>query len=151
MPEATERNPPVSFWVISIALLLWGLGGASIYVAYFVETPEEFAQTAETAANREAYAEYIENIPYWAIASGIIAALTRLVGAVGLLLRRAWALPLYVLSLVFFLAALYRAFVLASVADVMSGPHIAVELAFLTLSIFAIWFAHKNKSTLVLK
>jgi hypothetical protein len=151
MPEATERNPPVSFWVISIALLLWGLGGASIYVAYFVETPEEFAQTAETAANREAYADYIENIPYWAIASGIIAALTRLVGAVGLLLRRAWALPLYVLSLVFFLAALYRAFVLASVADVMSGPHIAVELAFLTLSIFAIWFAHKNKSTLVLK
>jgi hypothetical protein len=132
-------------------LLLWGLGGASIYVAYFVETPEEFAQTAETAANREAYAEYIENIPYWAIASGIIAALTRLIGAVGLLLRRAWALPLYVLSLVFFLAALYRAFVLASVADVMSGPHIAVELAFLTLSIFAIWFAHKNKSTLVLK
>jgi hypothetical protein len=151
MPEATERNPPVSFWVISIALLLWGLGGASIYVAYFVETPEEFAQTAETAANREAYADYIENIPYWSIAVGIIAALTRLVGAVGLLLRRAWALPLYVLSLVFFLAALYRAFVLASVADVMSGPHIAVELAFLTLSIFAIWFAHKNKSTLVLK
>ena len=151
MPEATGQKPPVSFWVISIGLLLWGLGGASIYVAYFVETPEEFAQTAERAANREAYAEYIENIPYWAIAVGIIAALTRLIGAFGLLLRRAWALPLYVLSLVFFLAALYRAFVLASVADVMSGPHIAVEIAFLTLSVFAIWFAHKNKSTLVLK
>ena len=151
MPEATDRKPPVSFWVISIALLLWGLGGASIYVAYFVETPDEFAQTAERAANREAYRDYIENIPYWAIAVGIIAALTRLIGAFGLLLRRSWALPLYVLSLVFFLAALYRAFVLASVADVMSGPHIAVEIEFLTLSIFAIWFAHKNKSTLVLK
>lgn len=139
------------FWVISIALLLWGLGGASIYVAYFIEAPEEFAQTAETAANRQAYADYIANIPFWAITIGIIAAASRLLGAIGLLLRRAWALPLYVISVVFFLAALYRAFVLASVTSVMSGPHIAVELVFLALSIFAVWFARKNKSKGILK
>ena len=57
MQDTTEDRPPVLFWVISIALLLWGLGGASIYVAYFLETPGEFAETAETAANRQAYAE----------------------------------------------------------------------------------------------
>jgi hypothetical protein len=73
--------------VISIALLLWGLGGASIYVAYFVETPNEFAQGAETAPNRQAYANYIASIPIWAIAVGIIAALTRLLGAALLYVR----------------------------------------------------------------
>jgi hypothetical protein len=103
--------------VISIALLLWGLGGASIYIAYFIETPEEFAQTAETAVNRQAYAEYIAAIPFWAIAVGIIAAVTRLLGAIGLLLRRAWALAFYVISVVFFLVALFRAFVLANVSS----------------------------------
>jgi hypothetical protein len=139
------------FWVISIALLLWGLGGASIYVAYFIEAPEEFARTAETAANRQAYADYIANIPFWAITVGTIAAASRLLGAIGLLLRRAWALPLYVISVVFFLAALYRAFVLANVTSVMSGPHIAVELVFLALSIFAVWFARKSKSKGILK
>lgn len=102
MLEATDNRPPVLFWVISIALLLWGFGGASIYVAYFIETPEEFAETAEIAANRQAYANYIANIPFWAIAVGIIAAVTRLLGAIGLLLRRAWALPLYIISVVFF-------------------------------------------------
>ncbi|MGH7519419.1 MAG: hypothetical protein ACREOC_18455 [Gemmatimonadales bacterium] len=118
----TDKRPPVSFWLISIALLLWGVGGASIYVAYFIEAPDQFAETAEIAGNRQAYADYIANIPFWAIAVGIIAAVTRLLGAVGLLLRRAWALPLYIFSVVFFLAALYRAFVLANVASVMSGP-----------------------------
>ncbi len=147
----THKRPPVSFWLISIALLLWGLGGASIYVAYFIETPDQFAETAEIAANRRAYADYIEKIPSWAIAAGIIAAVTRLLGAVGLLLRRVWALPLYVLSVVFFLAALYRAFVLANVASVMSGPHIGVELVFVVLSLFAVWFARKNRSTGLLK
>lgn len=87
--------------MISIVLLLWGLGGASIYIAYFIETPEEFAQTAETAANRQAYADYVANIPFWAIAVGMIAAMTRLLGAIGLLVRRAWALPLYIVSTVF--------------------------------------------------
>ncbi len=144
--KATDTVPSVSFWVISIALLLWGLGGSVIYIAYFIETPDEFAQTAETAANRQAYADYVANIPFWAIAVGIIAAATRLLGAIGLLLRRAWALPLYIISVAFFLGVLYRAFILANVASVMSGPHIGVELVFLALSVFAVWFAHENKS-----
>ncbi len=151
MLETTDNRPPVLFWVISIALLLWGFGGASIYIAYFIETPEEFAETAETAANRQAYADYIANIPFWAIAVGIIAAVTRLLGAIGLLLRRAWALPLYIISLVFFVVALYRAFFLANVASIMSGPHIAVELVFIALNVFAVWFAHENKSKGILK
>ena len=149
--NANDSTPSVSFWVISVALMLWGLAGASIYVAYFFETPEEFAQTAETAANRQAYADYVSNIPYWAIAIGIIAAATRLFGAIGLLLRRAWALPLYIVSVVFFLGALFRGFVLANVSSVMSGPHIAAEIVFLALSIFGVWFARQNKLTGILK
>ena len=144
-------TPSISFWVVSIALLLWGLGGASIYVAYFVETPQEFALTAEAAENRQAYADYISNIPAWAIAVGIIAAATRLFGAIALLMRRDWALPLYSISVLFFLVALFRAFVLANVASVMSASHIAVEFVFLTLSIFAVWFTRVNKIKGILK
>jgi hypothetical protein len=147
----TDNKPPIWFWIISIVLLLWAFGGASIYVAYFVETPGEFAQTAETAANRQAYAEYIANIPAWAITAGIIAALTRLLGAICLLLRRAWALPLYVISLASFLVAIYRAFVIADVARVMSGQHIAVEVVFVALSVFGVGFARHNKSRGILK
>lgn len=144
-------RPSVWFWIISIALLLWGIAGASIYVAYFIETPEEFALTAETAANRDAYAVYVANIPMWAISVGVIAAAGRLLGAIGLLLRRAWAMQLYFISTIFFLAALYRAFVLADVWNVMSAPHILVEVIFLSLSVFGIWFARDNRARGILK
>jgi hypothetical protein len=145
------RKPPALFWAISIGLLLWALGGASIYAAYFVETPEEFAETAETAANSAAYAQYVADIPAWAIAGGMLAALTRLLGAICLLLRRVWALPLYVASTVLFVVALYRAFVLADVAEVMSTGHIGVEVGFLALGLFAIWFSHWAKSKGILR
>jgi len=147
----SESAPSITFWVITGILLLWGMGGASIYIAYFLETPQEFALTAETAANRDVYAEYIANIPLWAIAVGIVAAVARLLGAIALLLRSAWALPLYLVSLPFFLMALYRAFVLADVAKVMSLGHIATEVGFVTLSVFAIWFAYKCKANGTLK
>lgn len=151
MPERTDTRPPLFFWLVSLALLLWGLGGASIYVAYFVETPQQFAQTAEASEHRQAYAAYVASIPAWAIAVGIIAAVTRLLGAIALLLRRRWALPLYVGSLAFFLVALYRAFVLAGAGRIMGGTHIAIELVFVTLGAFGVWFAHANRSKGILK
>jgi hypothetical protein len=141
-----DKNPGVFFWVISGALLLWGIGGASVYVAYFLETPDEVARSAESPENREAYAQYVSSLPAWATGVGIVAAIARLLGALCLLLRRAWALPLYIVSLIFFSTALYRAFVVANAATVMSGTHIGVQMVFLALSVFAIWFAGQKKS-----
>lgn len=132
-------------------LLLWGLGGVSIYVAYFIESPEEFALTAETAQNRDAYAAYVAQIPSWIIAVGLVAALARLSGAIALLLRRAWAVPLYVVSLAFFIVVLFRAFVMTNVAEVMSAGHMAIEAVFLMLSIFATWFAYVARARGVLR
>jgi hypothetical protein len=151
VPEGTDTRPPLFFWLVSLALLLWGLGGASIYVAYFVESPQQFAQTAEASEHRQAYAAYVASIPAWAIAVGIVAAVTRLLGAIALLLRRRWALPLFVVSSVFFLVALYRAFVLAGAGKVMGGTHIAIELAFVALGAFGVWFAYVNGSRGVLR
>jgi hypothetical protein len=145
-----SKKPSVLFWVISVALLLWGIGGASIYVAYFLETPNEFARSAESPENREAYAQYVSSIPAWATGVGIVAAIARMLAAFCLLLRRAWALPLYIVSLIFFSIALYRAFVVANAATVMSGAHIGVQIVFLALSVFAIWFAGQKKSKGVL-
>jgi hypothetical protein len=146
-----KAAPGLFYWVSTILLLLWALGGASIYIALYFEGAERFAQTAETAENRAAYAEYVAHIPWWAIAAGIVAAVTRLGGALALLLRRAWALPLYVVSAIFFAVALYRAFFLADVASVMSPGHIAVEALFLSLSLFAIWFSFSNSRNGVLR
>ena len=144
-------KPSVLYWIVSVFLLLWGLAGASIYVALLTQTPEEFAEGAERPENREAYAEYIANMPAWAIGAGIIAAVARLLGALALLIRQAWAMPLYVVATFFFLVALFRAFILANASDVMSTGHMITQVVFIALSFFGIWFSHWNKSRGILK
>ena len=151
MIDTAANKPPALFWVISTVLLLWGLSSAWVYIALFLKTPEEYARMAEIEANWEGYADYVANIPSWAIAAGVVAAVTRLSGAIGLLLRRAWVLPLYIVSTVCLLVALFRAFVLANVADVISGAHVATEVAFIALSLFAVWFASRNKARGILR
>ncbi len=151
MTETADTKPGVLFWGVAIVLLLWGFATTWIYVSYFLETPAEFAATAEIPANQAGYAAYIAGIPWWAIGAGILAALTRVAGAVGLLARRGWALPVYVVSLACFGIALFRAFVLADAAAVMSPQHISTEVLFVALGVFAIWFGRANRRRGVLR
>ena len=151
MQAATGARFSVVYWIISGLLLLWALAGASIYVNLFLKTPEEFAAAAETPENQEAYARYVADIPTWTLVLAIGAALTRLFGAFCLLLLRTWAVPFYFLSLILFLATLFRAFVLANAAEVMSLPHIATQVVFVALSMLALWFARWSASKGILR
>lgn len=144
--DGAQRRAPIWFWFSAIVLLVWGIAGTLIYVWFFSESPEEFARRAEIEANWEGYAEYVANIPWWAVGAGVVAAATRLLGAVGLLLRRAWARPLYVISTVGLSVALFRAFVLADVATVMSRSHVATEVVFMALSLYGVWLSRAGES-----
>lgn len=147
MSGTAVAKPSPVYWAVVTGLFLWGMFSLSIYVFYvFVETPAEFAKTAEDAAHREAYAQYVANIPAWALALAALAALARVLGALCLVLRRRMAVPLYAASLVLFLATLFRAFVLDAAASAMSARHIGVEVAFVVLGVFAVWFALRSKS-----
>jgi hypothetical protein len=66
-------------------------------------------------------------------------------------MRRAWALPLYVVSLAAFAVALFRAFVLGGAGEAMSGAHIAIEVVFVALGLFAIWFSRTSKTQGILQ
>ncbi len=77
---------------------------------------------------KQEYADYIAAIPSWVIGVSLLAAITRVLGAIGLLLRRAWALTSYVISLLCVVIIMFRAFVLADVASVIRTSQIGVEI-----------------------
>jgi hypothetical protein len=151
MPEAVRAKPSLAFWAVSVALLLWGLLSQWIWVDFFRLSPEQYAEMVETPEYRQSYAKDLAAIPSWSIALAIAAAFTRLVGAIALLLRRAVAFPLYLVSTVLFLVVIYRGFVLADAGTAMSPGHIGVEAAFVALSLFAAWFAYRNRSVGILR
>ncbi len=89
-------NPPVPGWLkwISIALLLWSLAGVGAFAS-------QFSMSAETVgALPQAQRNLWTNMPTWAWIAYAVATLSALGGAVGLIMRKGWAVPLYALSII---------------------------------------------------
>jgi hypothetical protein len=108
-------NTPTWFKVVAALALLWNLLGC---VAFFMDlrlSPEDLAALPE--AQQALYAAR----PAWAVAATAIAVFGGALGSVGLLLRRKWAFPVLVLSLLGILVQDFGLFVLADGAS-LAGP-----------------------------
>jgi hypothetical protein len=87
------------------------------------------------------YADYIARIPQWVTLVTLCAAITRLTGAIGLVLRRRWSSILYGISLACVVVIMFRGFVLADAVSVIRPSQVWVEALFLGLSLFALGFS----------
>lgn len=128
-------NTPTWFKVVAILALLWNLLGCVAFFSDLRLSPEDLARLPE--AQQALYAAR----PAWAVAATAVAVLGGVLGSIGLLLRRKWALPVFVLSLLGILVQDFGLFVLAKgaslagpVAVVMQGIVLAVGIGLVLLS-----------------
>ena len=84
---------PKWFKPVGIAALLWNLLGCFAYLSDVTLTPEDVAKM--TAAQQALYASR----PAWAISATAFAVWGGAAGSVGLLLRKRWSRPLFLVSL----------------------------------------------------
>lgn len=84
---------PKWFTPVAILALLWNLLGASAYLMDVTMSPEAVAQMGE--AERAMYASR----PAWFVVAYASAVWFGVAGSLGLLLRKRWATPLFLLSL----------------------------------------------------
>jgi hypothetical protein len=87
-------QPPKWYMPVTIIALLWNLMGCAAYVMDMTMSPEAVA--ALTDAQRAMY----EARPAWAVAAYATAVWAGAAGSLGLVLRKTWAMPLLLLSLV---------------------------------------------------
>lgn len=138
-------NNPTVFWCISGFLFLWGVAYFGLVIfSFFVATPEHWATLVSEGRIKAEYAIYISGISAWVIGITLIAALTRLFGGVALLMHNSWAFPSYGVSFILVTVIMFRGFVLADVASVIRESQVALEIAFLAISGFAVWYAYVN-------
>ncbi|MEM9314357.1 MAG: hypothetical protein AAGA95_06990 [Pseudomonadota bacterium] len=129
-------------WIISTALLLWGIAYLwLVSFAFFFATSEHWARLVDEGRIRLEYVEYIAAIPTWVVVASVATAVTRFSGGVALFFSPGWAFYLYTLSFLLTLVIMFRAFFFAGVASVIPSSQIAVEALFLFLSAFAVFFA----------
>src|SRR3546814_11692538 len=85
---------PASVWIVGVLALLWNLVGVAAFVMQ-VAMPAE-ALGAMPAEQRAIY----EATPAWLYVFYGLAPFGGVAGSIGLLLRRRWAVPVYMLALV---------------------------------------------------
>lgn len=104
-------------WFVATAVfaLLWNLLGCVAFVSDLRLSPEDIAALPE--AQRALY----DARPGWAVVSTAVAVFGGLLGCIGLLMRKKWALPVFIASLVGILVQDFGLFVLAGGASA-AGP-----------------------------
>jgi hypothetical protein len=140
MIDALDDNPTISFWIIGGAALLWNLIGLMFYYKQVTMTPEDLAVFTE---NQQAF---LLNAPIWATSAHAIAVNAGILGSLLLLLRRAWAVPLFVLSLAGIVVQDLHAFVLSDGLDVWGSEAIILPAIVAVIAVALVWYSRAAKA-----
>jgi hypothetical protein len=141
MSDVINGKPPTSFWIIAGVALVWNLIGIMLYYMQVSATPD-----ALRAAYGEAGAAYLESIPTWATSAHAIAVTTGVLGCLFLLMRKAWAIPLFIISLASILAQDTYSFVLSDGAALFGMPAIVIAAIVLLVAIGLVAYSRGAKT-----
>ena len=89
--HSETTNPPRWYWVACGLALLWNLVGLLAFIDQATLDPQSLSATDRTL---------YEQTPSWAMGAFAVAVIGGVVGCIALLLRRAWALPLLLASVI---------------------------------------------------
>ncbi len=144
MNDSSAAGPARSFWIVSIVALAWNLLGVAAYLAHVSLSAEDLA--AMTEAERALYT----GAPAWVTGAYAIAVFGGTLGCVGLLLRKAWALPVFVASLVGIVAQMGYSLLFQDTIEVMGAAVIVMPLVVILIGALLVWFAYSRKQRGVL-
>ncbi|WP_260482689.1 hypothetical protein [Sphingomicrobium flavum] len=130
----TTNKAPWHLWVIGLAALLFNAGGAFHYVMTKTRNADFIEQMPAGAI------EYYEGFPIWMDMAWAIAIWFAVAGALLLLVRKAWAAPVFLIAFLAYLVSSFYTFALgAPPAEMMTTNNmlfsvgIGLQLLLLTL------------------
>lgn len=140
MSDGMKAKPPIWFWIIAVLFLLWNLFGVSNYLMAAMATEESLAAQGYTPEQ----AEFLLNVPALYISIFALAVWSGLIAAVLFLLRRRWAVPAFLFSLVFVAISFVIDFT-AGTFEVMGSAYLVIMSVVLAFAIFEYVFARYAK------
>ena len=126
------------FWIVSLIALLWNGMGVLQYLQQAYNT-ENFR-----AMYTDEQLSMIANTPSWAIAAFAIAVFGGLLGAFALLLRKKWARPLFLVSLIGIIVQMVYNLFISNAMEVYGSGAIAMPIMVLVVGIILLWFSKKS-------
>jgi hypothetical protein len=140
MSEESIGGTPRSFLVIGIVALLWNLMGVMSYVMQVTMSPEALGNMPD--AERALY----ESMPSWVTGSFAISVFGGLIACIGLLLKKAWCVALFLVSLVAIIVLFGYWLLVAGTIAVMGVEAIFMPLLVTVTGAFLVWYSRSAKS-----
>ena len=139
MSDVINGKPSTNFWIIGGAALVWNLIGLVFYIGEVTMTPEALA------ALTEAQQEFFTSTPTWATAAFAIAVNAGVFGSLFLLLRKTWAVPTLVISLLAVVVQYVDAFVLRDAYGVVGVSSLIIPSMVSVIGIALLLYARATK------
>jgi hypothetical protein len=132
-------NAPKWLLPVAIIALLWNLMGCAAYLSDAMLTAADIAKMSDS--ERILY----NARPAWSVAGTAIAVWFGALGCVALILRKKWALPVLILSLLGVIVQDAWLFVLAPKSDMINGTVMGLQGLVLLVSIGLVALARRAK------
>ncbi len=132
-------KPTTTFWIVGGAALIWNLIGLVFYIGHVTISPEALA------AMPQAQQDFFAGTPTWATAAFALAVNAGVLGSLFLLLRKAWAVPMFLLSLVAVIVQDVDAFVLRDGFSVVGINGIIIPSMVAVIAIALLFYARGTK------
>ncbi len=132
------NKPTPAFWIIGIAALIWNIMGVAAYLG------QAYMTDGILGALPENEQIYYNNIPAWVTAAFAIAVFAGLIGCVALLLRKKWAVTLFVLSLFAVLIQFIYNFFIQDYMEVTVSKSM-MPIVVIGIAVFLIWYSKKSE------
>jgi len=139
MSDLLNGRPTTSFWIIGGAALVWNLIGLVLYYSHVTMTPEALAGFSQ------AQQDFFNSTPAWSTSAYAVAVNAGVLGSLFLLLRKAWAVPLFVLSLLGIIVQDIDAFALRGALDVWGTDGIILPAIVFVVGVLLIWYSRGAK------
>ena len=140
MTDEINGGPTSNFWIIGAVALVWNLIGLFLYYNHVTLSPEALAEVTDSQR------EFLTAAPTWATSAYAIAVTAGVLGSVLLLMRKAWAVPVFILSLAGVVVQQFHAFVLANAIEVWGTSGLYVPIIVLVVAIALVWYSQKAKA-----
>ena len=135
MNDVLSAKPPGWFRIVAVLALLWNLVGVWSYLSKVGMAPEMMKMTPEEV-------ELVASMPAWATAGFAIAVFGGVLGSLGLLLGKAWARLLFILSLLGMLGQFGWWLLMSGAMERMGASSAAMPAVVVLIGVLLVWLAN---------
>lgn len=132
-----DTRPTTVFWIVGAAALIWNLIGIIMYVMTVTATPESYAAQGYSPEQ----IDFVTGTPAWATSAFATAVNAGALAALFLLLRKSWAIPVFVLSLVAVLILDVYNFVIRDTLGMFGMGALMMQSVILVIAILQVAYA----------